>query len=614
MALQSGAFSEDGKYFANISSDGKLKIWNTLSSSLDQEFTPDFHLTTPCTCLQFWSSSQGAAKDLPSPKKKKRKHDLKPPSIILGTTSGIILIYSIAKGGIENTINSNTNLPVNCLSAVNDHLLYSGADNNILEWNIKDRNIKSQWKGGYENITSILAVPETNNLITAAKNIKVWNIETREVLRTFTGHSSEINIMHYVHLPSAGPYILTGSKADRLLSCWNLNSESKLKNAVSNYVLQDVAIHVSVYISVEGNASVAAATRNGSLHVYHHKLNGKCDKPLKPKTTLQVVSDTGQSNESVKPIKICGARFLDGETLSLGYGSELLLTFENVTLTSKKLEVLIRVDQQASSKKCKDEQVTKLKKPLVGDNVNYISTQSTATHTKRKVGQQDEIPMEQRLENLTLSKAEGKVPKVNNVAQLLLQGLHSKDKNILRTALWRTDENIIRNTVKRLPVTVFEPLIKELSSLVHGKTVVSRYGALWLKHMAQVHAGVLISNPNLSEMFSSALGTIQHRIYSQTALHRLRGKLELLVPQVSTINNAENYDEDDEEALLVFIDKDTSDSESEDQEVMEIGSDSEPENWEDEPVDENTDEENHMDGTSDSDDSVVMVDDGQDSD
>lgn len=48
--------------------------------------------------------------------------------------------------------------------------------------------------------------------------------------------------------------------------------------------------------------------------------------------------------------------------------------------------------------------------------------------------------------------------------------------------------------------------------------------------------------------------------------------------------------------------------------MMEIGSDSEPENWEDEPVDENTDEENQMNGTSDSDDSVVMVDDGQESD
>lgn len=75
-----------------------------------------------------------------------------------------------------------------------------------------------------------------------------------------------------------------------------------------------------------------------------------------------------------------------------------------------------------------------------------------------------------------------------------------------------------------------------------------------MKHMAQVHAGVLVSNPNLSELFSSALGSIHNRINAQTALQRLRGKLELLVPQVSTINNPENDDED-EEALLVFIDK-----------------------------------------------------------
>lgn len=56
MALE---FSDDGKYFAQISSDGKLKIWNTVSNSLDQEFTPDFHLTTPCTCLHFWYPRQG---------------------------------------------------------------------------------------------------------------------------------------------------------------------------------------------------------------------------------------------------------------------------------------------------------------------------------------------------------------------------------------------------------------------------------------------------------------------------------------------------------------------------------------------------------------------------
>lgn len=54
MALQ---FSKDGKYFAYISTDGKLKIWDTVSNNFEQEFTPDYHLTSPCTCLHFLPSN-----------------------------------------------------------------------------------------------------------------------------------------------------------------------------------------------------------------------------------------------------------------------------------------------------------------------------------------------------------------------------------------------------------------------------------------------------------------------------------------------------------------------------------------------------------------------------
>lgn len=46
-------FSSDGKYFAQICGDGKLKVWDTSSGTFEQEFVPDYHLTSPCTCLQF---------------------------------------------------------------------------------------------------------------------------------------------------------------------------------------------------------------------------------------------------------------------------------------------------------------------------------------------------------------------------------------------------------------------------------------------------------------------------------------------------------------------------------------------------------------------------------
>ncbi|XP_050312161.1 WD repeat-containing protein 43 [Anthonomus grandis grandis] len=599
-------FSGDGKYFAQITSDGKLKVWNTLSSSLEQEFTPDFHLTTPCTCLHFWNPREALNKGSPSPKKKKRKEEPTLPNIILGTTSGIVLIYSIAKANVEYTVDSSTGSQVNCLSVNSNGILYSGADQNILEWNLKKKEIQSQWKAGNETVTAILAL--STNLLTASKNIKLWDLDKREVLKTFTGHSTDVVTLQYVDLPNDS-YLLSGSKADRMLSVWKLSSEEKHKNAVCNYLMEDAVYSVAIDVAEDGLTSVAATNRSGALHIFQHKLNGKCDKPLKPKMTIRVVSDTGQS-EQVAPIRIFGARFLDSETVCLGHGSEVILTFENVQITSKRVEVLIRAEPHLSGKS-KEAQVSKMKKALISEEVNYISNHTTALPGKRKGGVQAEIPMEQRLENLTLTKPEGAAPRVNNVAQLLLQGLHSKDRNILRAALCRKDEEIIRNTVKRLPIAVFETLVKELALLVHGKTIQSRFGALWLKHLAQVHSGVFVSNPNLPDLFSGVLGSIGSRINTQTALCRLKGKLELLVPQVG-INKEIEGPEDD--GVLIFNDKDSSDSESEEEMQIEIPSDSEPENWEEDEEDSGEEKMANGNSGSDSEGSVVLVDDDSDSD
>lgn len=49
--LHVSEYSLDGKFYASISYDGKLKIWDTETSDLRQEFVPQLHLTVPFTCL-----------------------------------------------------------------------------------------------------------------------------------------------------------------------------------------------------------------------------------------------------------------------------------------------------------------------------------------------------------------------------------------------------------------------------------------------------------------------------------------------------------------------------------------------------------------------------------
>lgn len=56
-------FSEDGKYYSTITKDGRLKIWDTETNVLKQEYTPDLHLTSPPTCLQWTTVSQSVVSE-----------------------------------------------------------------------------------------------------------------------------------------------------------------------------------------------------------------------------------------------------------------------------------------------------------------------------------------------------------------------------------------------------------------------------------------------------------------------------------------------------------------------------------------------------------------------
>lgn len=160
------------------------------------------------------------------------------PNLALGTSSGLLLVYSISKADLEYSISSGTSQSICCLSSTDNTTLYSGEEQNILEWNLDKRKLKrwalaskveiiyvipsiispcvtffSKWKSGNEKITSILALPLGNQILTASKTIKLWDVETKEVLKTYTGHSSEVIFLHYI-IPNGREdgYFISGSK------------------------------------------------------------------------------------------------------------------------------------------------------------------------------------------------------------------------------------------------------------------------------------------------------------------------------------------------------------------------------------------------------------------
>ena len=47
------ALSESGQYFSYCTHDGQLKIWDTLSGRLKQEYTPSSHLSATCVTISW---------------------------------------------------------------------------------------------------------------------------------------------------------------------------------------------------------------------------------------------------------------------------------------------------------------------------------------------------------------------------------------------------------------------------------------------------------------------------------------------------------------------------------------------------------------------------------
>lgn len=70
-----------------------------------------------------------------------------------------------------------------------------------------------KWKGGNEKISAVLAIPDSNQILTASKNIKLWDVDAKEVLHVFTGHSSDVIFLQYINpKESEGAYFISGSK------------------------------------------------------------------------------------------------------------------------------------------------------------------------------------------------------------------------------------------------------------------------------------------------------------------------------------------------------------------------------------------------------------------
>ncbi|KAM9708330.1 LOW QUALITY PROTEIN: WD repeat-containing protein 43 [Menidia menidia] len=564
------------RFLALCAQDGRLRIWDTDSKTLRQEYVPSAHLSATCTCIT-WGPCRTAKE---GPQRKKRKSDSagQPGADLLamGTAAGSVLIYSSARGALHCTLVGGHSGAVTCVDwHPEDGLLYSGSeDANIVEWDLQTGRVQSKWKADRAAVSSLRVSPDGKLLLSAGRTIKMWDLETKEVYRKFTGHSTAVTTLRFATTrppDSNGLYFLSGAAHDRLLSVWQVREDGKDRNSVVSFTLTDEPQHIDL---------MASSTKE---EVNRPGLKPPCKKPLAPCCSVQM-ADCGASPG---PVPLLAAALSAGATL-LAYGSRLQPALERVDINTSERHVCLSRDVQTGLALTVEGAVTKVKTPVVNARSRVLvpglpghRAPVRPPDKRRKGADAKEVSIAERLGEMELAPGAKAPPpslQTDNFVVLLVQGLESNDSTLLNKVLQTSKETVIRKTVARLPLPSVLPLLEVLTTRLQGHPHMAVLMVRWLKAVLLHHTSYLASLPDLVAQLGVLYHMIESRVKVFHRLTRLNGKLQLLITQVVTNDSSSGSGGVDHTAKLVYEEE----SSDEDEASGDEGLPHEDSNWEEE--------------------------------
>uniref|UniRef100_A0A8D0CZA2 WD repeat domain 43 n=1 Tax=Sander lucioperca TaxID=283035 RepID=A0A8D0CZA2_SANLU len=528
------------QYLALCAQDGRLRIWNTDSKTLQQEYVPSAHLSATCICIA-WGPCRTVKE---GPQRKKRKSEAgqveeKADLLAMGTAAGSVLIYSTAKGALHCTLDGGHSGGVNCVQwHPEDSLLYSGSDDtNIIEWDLQTGKARSKWKADRAAVTSLCVSPDGKLLLSAGQIIKMWDLDTKEVYRV----SILFKQLIYIHISDM-----------KLSHCRQVREDGKDKNSVVSFTLTDEPKHIDLVTSNSKEEAVrlAVVCKDGQLHLFEHFLNGPCKKPFSPLCTVQM-SDT---KDSPAPIPLLAAALrADTQSVLLAYGNHLQPVMEKVEINTAERHVCLTRDVQTSLSLSMETSVSKVKTPIVNAKSRVlvpglpghqapVKGTSQASEKRKKDTDTKEMSIAERLGEIDLStvSTEKGAPKgtaslqTDNFAVLLVQGLESNDANILN----------VSSSGSHLTAYLFVPSCRAVLMV------------RWLKAVLMHHTSYLASLPDLVTQLGVLYHMIESRVKMFHKLTKLHGKLYLLMTQVGDTMYRNKYELGGRDGLDLLLDED----------------------------------------------------------
>ncbi|KAF0687069.1 Aste57867_21150 [Aphanomyces stellatus] len=594
------AFSPCQSFFISISDDNRVKIWDVAAGSLRQELKERDHLNYKYTSLAWtktsvWSSGK---------KGNKRAASGELGMLALGTTTGAIVVWNLEKGEVaqrlsrDNSENGHAAAVTDIVFASSGATLFSAStEKNVLEWNVKDGSVARKFKVGAEGASKLALSASDDVLAVGSSHIKLFDVASGKKSKKLTsGHSTSIATLFF---SACGRYLFSATHerfvnvfdvaADADAPLYNFSADSSVVSVVGRVAVAKKAKH--------STATVAAVADNGALLVWQHGLAAST-KPILPVTKF---TDASVVLSAFSVEHASSALVVARGSIHNPHFETVLYEKDGAIVAAHALAALDTSATVLATKKAKTTDSSKtpaLVPTLVERGTAKASTMADATAEgdDDDDDDDDEATLEERIEALrdeidagddeddeddddaltttthktTRAKAQASS---TSLVSVLEQALQSKDNALLENCLRVHDPKVIDETCRRLNTTRVFPFLLLLVEKFEKRPTRGATMCQWIKYLMLNHTAYLMTVPDVIEKLSTLYQSLDARVKVFPQLHKLSGRLNLVLGQIAGRSNVEVVDDapqvvynedDDDPTALDDEDDDEEDDEGED--------------------------------------------------